>query len=501
MSLERPFASCSNRAIRLGLISFEQFDYVIWLGGQENIRDKLIDHPEKIWIKKFLARGKNILISGTGVPADLASVFTSFEDRAFGETILGISGVDSIKSTRSKLRMETPFTSHNFRIDQNFPVELAFKYSLLPVIMLDDQYAIGALYKFRIGNKSGTYPTSTVLTLGFSLALTDNYILKEYILDQFFTYADSGDVTPNPPRIDKQLHMTQNTIRTVWPDETEQFIANFYDRERSLTDTIVFKHSPMVTKFDTTQTRFLRLQARSGKMISRHSELIGSSRMKNSRGRVLIVNGYDRVTGENSFDFCIEHGTTLNQLGYDFDTASNEAVISGLVRLSDYEIVDWMVGEESTSSETFNQKEQDRIAAYINAGGKIIISGSEIGWDLVEKATSAGDSLFFKEALGAKYVSDNAGTSRFFIAGNDHSNSDTLHFGETYKVNYPDVLAANEDADILLTYNTGQAAAIGKSHTNNGKTILVAFPLETIGPEESRVKVFEYLVTYLKNSP
>ena len=72
LNLELPFSSCSNFAIRSGMVEPDQFDYILWLGGEENVRDKLIDHQENIWLQKFLAQGGNLLISGSGIPADLA---------------------------------------------------------------------------------------------------------------------------------------------------------------------------------------------------------------------------------------------------------------------------------------------------------------------------------------------------------------------------------------------------------------------------------------------
>jgi hypothetical protein len=228
-------------------------------------------------------------------------------------------------------------------------------------------------------------------------------------------------------------------------------------------------------------------------MYSRKSELLGTSRISDSAGRVLIVNGFDRAMPGNTNDFCIEHGIAFNQLGHDFDTATNEAVISGMVRLSDYMIVDWILGEESSTNRTFNKNEQKIMISYIENGGKIMVSGSEIGWDLVEKSTQSSDSVFFSSLFGARYAGDDAETSRFLISGQ----SDTLTFGVTYTVDYPDIFYALHNSDILFHYDTGKSAGIGKRHKNNGVSVVTAFPLETVAPSEERKRVFKVILEYL----
>jgi hypothetical protein len=494
-NLDIPFSSCSNFAIRRGMIKPDQFDYVLWLGGEENIQDKLIDYSEKTWLQYFLAQGGNLLISGTGVSADLASVYTSPEDRKFGETIAGVSGTDSIQTEKNLITIAPPLMNEEFDLDGDFPVNLAFKYTLLPVIFLDTTYPIASLYKYATKNSK----TSTTLTLSFSLALTKNGDMQRYILDQFFEYAKAGENTPSPPRLSNQIYVRQDTIHTIWPDETETIIGLIHNNKKSITDTVIYHQSPIISEMVTDSAQFVRLQAQSGNMISRPSELLGSSQIKRSRGRILIVNGYDRLTAENTFDYCIEHGISFNQLNYDFDTATNETVISGMVDLTDYELVDWMVGEESTTNQTFDSIEQRLITEYINMGGRIIISGSEIGWDLVEKATCTSDSMFFSSVLGAGYMGDNAESSKFIMNYNENSQNDTLKFGITYSVYYPDILSANENSEILLKYDTNQTAAVGKRNPNGGASVLVAFPLETVAPVEKRTEVFRYLLDYLLN--
>src|SRR5207244_1319578 len=90
-----------------------------------------------------------------------------------------------------------------------------------------------------------------------------------------------------------------------------------------------------------------------------------------------------------------------------FDSVQNDAIISGQVNLANYPVVIWLDGEESTADHSFDATEQTLVTNYLNGGGKLFVSGSEIGWDLV--AQNNGSS-FYTNTLKTSYVADDAGT-------------------------------------------------------------------------------------------
>ncbi len=170
----------------------------------------------------------------------------------------------------------------------------------------------------------------------------------------------------------------------------------------------------------------------------------------------LVVDGFDRVLGgswtEPTHDFAARLGVALGQ---GFSAASNEAVIRGDVSLSDYAGVLWMLGDESSGDTTFDATERALISAYVAAGGKLIVSGSELGY--------ATDPTWLYEALRATYVSDDAESA---VAG-------SWSFGVVYAEDYPDVLSGEET---IWSYDTGGAAAVIASR----RVIAVGFGLETM---------------------
>ncbi|MBN2572545.1 MAG: hypothetical protein JXA68_10485, partial [Ignavibacteriales bacterium] len=177
------------------------------------------------------------------------------------------------------------------------------------------------------------------------------------------------------------------------------------------------------------------------------------------------------------------------------DFATNEAMENEQIDLSKYYLIDWFVGDESTSDITFSPKEQKVISDYINSGGKIIVSGAEIGWDLVEKAKQKQDSLFIRDVFGAKYLGDDANTDKIFLSWK--STIGYINFCANYNVPYPDIYSPLEDGDLLFSYDNNLGAAIEKKHFNGGVAVLVGFPIEAIKDFEDRRRVLEFILDHL----
>ncbi len=125
---------------------------------------------------------------------------------------------------------------------------------------------------------------------------------------------------------------------------------------------------------------------------------------------ILIVNGFDRVTGTvNTFDFIKRFAPSVVKQGYAFNACANEAIESGAILLEDYDVTLWISGEEGTADESFSSTEQQLVAEYLEQGGKLFVSGSEIGYDLVQQG-SPSDQQFYQTYLKAQYVMDRVPT-------------------------------------------------------------------------------------------
>jgi len=219
----------------------------------------------------------------------------------------------------------------------------------------------------------------------------------------------------------------------------------------------------------------------------------------------LIVDGFDRFGGSGSWqfpthDFAVRYGTSLTSQADRVSSCSNDAVVDGSVSLFSFDVVIWFLGDESTTDNTFTSAEQLKIRQYLESGGHLIVSGSEIGWDLgrTHPSSEPGDAAFYTSYLKASFVYDGDGTMRTAtgIAGSPLA-SLTFTFGQTYPEDYPDDINPAGGASALLTYNTNRpdltarvagityGGSFGSATTNAGLAYL-AFPFETITSQLQR---------------
>ncbi|MCX7766388.1 MAG: M1 family aminopeptidase, partial [Candidatus Sumerlaeia bacterium] len=183
--------------------------------------------------------------------------------------------------------------------------------------------------------------------------------------------------------------------------------------------------------------------------------------------KVLVVDGYDRWDSQGrgtSHPWAAWHGKAVNAYGYvAFDSCANEAVIDGSVPLNNYSAVLWVLGEESTTDETFSTQEQNLVKGYLNNGGSLLVSGSEIGWDLDNRGTSE-DIAFYNNYLKADYVSDNSADYSVYGTGEGIFAGLSVNFDDgsagIYPVGYPDVITPYGGSIATLRYNENAIAAV-----------------------------------------
>ena len=143
-------------------------------------------------------------------------------------------------------------------------------------------------------------------------------------------------------------------------------------------------------------------------------------------------------------------------------TAANESVEDGTITLMGRHYVHWLLGDESTADHTFTSQEQQRVAAYLESGGALFVSGSEVGWDLARThaLTEPGDLAFYTNYLKASFVFDGntAQTNASGIAGTPFQGY-TWTFGQVFPEDFPDDIEPAGGAIALLQYNVQRDAA------------------------------------------
>lgn len=274
---------------------------------------------------------------------------------------------------------------------------------------------------------------------------------------------------------------------------------------------------PVIKNLTAGTMYFFSLKASNINGTSTESEKLGAIPTGNTTD-CLVVNGFDRVFSGNKYAFIYEHGLALKENDKSFASATNDAVTANLINLNDYGFVDYILGEESTADKTFDAAEQEKIKSYLQSGGHLFVSSSEIGWDLGRPASGAESNAFMKDYLKCSYVADNPGSSPGLykeaqVKPGSGFGDDNLSFsfadGTTTAVQYPDVIKPEGNAtgflqykkdDVLYDFNIGYAGTgyAGKfaDSDKTGKVILMAIPFETVYPAETRKELMKRILEY-----
>ena len=268
----------------------------------------------------------------------------------------------------------------------------------------------------------------------------------------------------------------------------------------------------IINNLNASEPYFLSVSAKNGFGSSPQTELMG---VIPSTGNIkcLIINGFDRVNGtNNTFDYIKQHGSAFHTQGYPFDNATNEAVIEGAIDLNNYEVVDWILGEEGTATSSFIGSEQDLVESFLENGGFLFVSGSEIGYDLSSQG-NASDNQFFQNYLKANYISDAAGGHQGTYSGYGVTNSlfdgiSNITFDNgthgTYDVDWPDGIKPVNGAEICVKfddvdYDTRGGMCVSYTGTfgnssENGGVIFLSVGFETIYPQSKRDQLLDRIL-------
>lgn len=322
------------------------------------------------------------------------------------------------------------------------------------------------------------------------------------------------DVTPPDPPVFKYIVETPEGLRLGWFPNTEADLAGYrlyfsFDNQswNLFNDETVY--TPDIT--DTTINQILyrdvyfRLTAVDDAPLpneSTPSDVYGMSNGPNFLEKVLIVDGFDRTDGAwsqpNHF-FAFTHGTAIISNQFSFDTVPNESVEDSLVNLSDYSAVFWILGDEASVDETFSPQEQTLVKSYLEAGGFLFVSGSQVAWDLDPDGNGGAtpaDEQFLHDYLKADYVSNSPGTHTAIGVANSIFEGLTFGYGQfPYFLDSANVITPfGANATPCLKYDDTKIAGIqyqGIFGTGAvpGKVVYCATPFESIPDAQTRNEV------------
>jgi cell wall-associated NlpC family hydrolase len=213
-------------------------------------------------------------------------------------------------------------------------------------------------------------------------------------------------------------------------------------------------------------------------------------------GKILIVDGFSRQLGSwrgAGHTFAVNYGMAIAGAGYSIETIKRSLIDSQTVSLQPYKGVVWIAGDQSTNEDTVLFKaERDALRKYLEEGGCLLISGSEIGYSVfMNRNVETND--FLNNYLKAGFVNDAAGTANAKgISGTLFADFSSINFAQTYMVSTPDIISPQNGGGLCLNYNTNNTGSAGAGvfyvgpfgqSSIEGKIIYIGFPLETIADE------------------
>jgi len=224
---------------------------------------------------------------------------------------------------------------------------------------------------------------------------------------------------------------------------------------------------------------------------SNWSNVLGTGNFSSEK-KCLVVDGFTRESGSwrgAGHTFALKYGKAFEALSLDFTTIRNSEMVTSSYNLNDYDFIFWILGDESTADETFSHDEQQLVGTYLENGGNLFVSGSEVGWDLDYKGDSQ-DKNFYSNYLKANYLSDDALSNNAVGLINTSMDGCSLFFGQTYDEDYPDEIEAINGSIVCMKYNNNKNAGVQYSgpfgsSAESGKLIYLAFPLETTADNSS----------------
>jgi len=332
---------------------------------------------------------------------------------------------------------------------------------------------------------------------------------------------EESDIVPPAQPVFSYLQGTEEDMRLHWytnPDEDLlgyrlyfSFDAenwNLFQDEDELTPSVTDTILPQVLNRDV----YFRLSAIDNAPIpneSDFSDVYGLSNGPDFREKVLIVDGFDRTSGSwplLSHNFVHYYSSAILANNFSFDTAPNEAVEDSLVNLTEFPAVFWFLGDESSSYETFSKNEQVLIRDYLENGGMLFVSGSEIATDLDQDAYGSADQddeLFLKDYLKIDFSEHESELDSAFGLSESIMDGLSVGFGnQPYPLAGTDVITpASENVIPLFEYEQEQYLGIQYEGTfgngsSSGKLVLLTFPFETVSGIGQREQMFAAVLNY-----
>lgn len=222
------------------------------------------------------------------------------------------------------------------------------------------------------------------------------------------------------------------------------------------------------------------------------------------------------VIAGNTFDYPFIHGKAMAAAGKGFVSASAGAVENGNIKLSDYHIVDLILGKQKSSLiakgktgvkySHFSSAMKKALTDYNKKGGSLIVSGQYVASDGVSQEFNCGDSVFVADILGVKSsAGEKTRSGRVRTKEALTKRVLTVPYSadlnrKMYIVENPDILspAPGHESEVILEFSDTEAPAGILTKKGESRNAVISVPLETITDESLRNTLMKDILDRLR---
>lgn len=215
----------------------------------------------------------------------------------------------------------------------------------------------------------------------------------------------------------------------------------------------------------------------------------------------------------NTFDYPYVHGQAFAKAGYSFVSAAASAVDKGSVKLTEYPVVDWILGKQREGVvargamppkyKTFTKEAMEAITQFCQQGGNILVSGAFVGTDLWDNPyASEEDQQWAMETLKYRWRNNNGAVtgqikavpSPFPDIDGNYAYYHTLN-SESYVVENPDAIEpADERAFTIFRYTENNLSAGVLYRGEQYNACILGFPLESIRGQQEIDRLIQQIM-------
>ncbi len=197
----------------------------------------------------------------------------------------------------------------------------------------------------------------------------------------------------------------------------------------------------------------------------------------------------------NPYNDQIYYTQTLESLNVSYNVWSVPDDGNGppLDKLRQYRGVIWLTGRDWDY--TLTAADQATLTAYLDGGGRLFVSGQDIGWDIARTTAPP----FYRDYLHAGYLADDSGFRQ--LAGASFLNGITVTIeggdGANNQADPSEITVVGDGVGVFRYTDDGNWAAT--AFTNGTyRVVYFAFGFEGINTANDRQKVMAYVLNYLQ---